>query len=289
MNIRLKNKFIVLFLVLFIFSISANFYLSSHALQKSHFNVSSEKITAEIRIIQLTDLHNAVFGKNNNRLVEKIRLQNPDMILLTGDLIISDEDDISVATELINNLSEIAEVYFSLGNHEIEYMERTGTDITKEYTSAGAIVLDESYIDTEIKGQKIRIGGVYGYCLPECFSTSKNSTELKFMRSFEKTDNYKILLSHLPYAWVNYGFSKDYDVDLIFTGHIHGGQVRLPFVGGVFEPEIGWFPGKCAGIYHESDTTTILSRGLGSDKEKFSRFNNIPEFIVVEISGKEKS
>jgi hypothetical protein len=239
----------------------------------------------DLCIVQISDLHNSTFGTGNARLLQKIEEQEPDIIVITGDLIVSSEDNLDVATEFIRNISTIAPVYCSLGNHEIEYEERTGINIRDRYTEAGATVLNQEYVDVEVKGQQLRIGGIYGYCLPEQFQSGNTvSSELLFMRDFEDTDRYTVLLSHLPYPWIDYGFCGDYDVDMIFTGHIHGGQVRIPFVGGLYEPEIGWFPGRCAGVYVDSETTVILSRGLGSASEKLPRINNIPEIVVVSLS-----
>lgn len=241
-------------------------------------------LRSPITIVQLSDLHNAVFGEDNADLIQAIISSNPDLILITGDLLISSEDDTDIATSLISSLSSIAPVYFSYGNHELEYEERTGENIASLFTAAGATVLDESYVDITVNGTQLRIGGVYGYCLPEQYGkTTENSDELKFMREFEDTDRYKILLSHLPYSWVDYGLTADYDVDLIFTGHVHGGQIRLPFIGGLCEPEIGWFPGQCAGVYESNGTTTVLSRGLGSAGEKLPRWNNPPEVVMVKL------
>ena len=127
----------------------------------------SDKIDTQIRIVQLTDLHNSEFGEDNQELIDRIASQSPDLILLTGDLLNSGEPVTEIATNLISSLCEIAPVYLSLGNHEIEYQDNFGTDITQLYQDAGAIVLEHQYRDITVKGQSLRIGGIYGYCLPD--------------------------------------------------------------------------------------------------------------------------
>lgn len=238
----------------------------------------------DITIALISDLHNSVFGEKNDKILSIIQESTPDLILITGDLLVSSQDDTSVATSLISNLLSIAPVYFSYGNHELEYEERTGENCEEIFSDVGADVLNKNYVDVIVNGIQLRIGGIYGYCLPEKYGYSVDtSEELRFMREFEDTDSYKILLSHLPYSWINYGLSEYYDIDLIFSGHVHGGQVRLPFIGGLWEPELGWFPGRCSGMYEYESTTVVLSRGLGSAKEKLPRWNNPPEVVIVGI------
>lgn len=286
MNIRKnKKKKRILSLIAGILVIATCFslYASRFMLCTSRYTIQAD-VCQDVRMVQLSDLHNSSFGCQNVRLIQKINNYKPDLILITGDLLISGEDNIDVATDLITRLSAIAPVYCSMGNHELEYEVRTGQDIAKIYEAAGATLLDQSYADITINGQNLRIGGIYGYCLLEEYLFSDQSVEsLQFMRDFENTDRYTILLSHLPYAWINYGFMKKYDVDLIFSGHIHGGQIRIPLIGGLYEPEMKWFPGRSAGIYSENNAITILSRGLGSANEKLPRFNNIPEIVVVNL------
>ena len=129
--------------------------------------IPSDKIDTPIRILQLTDLHNSEFGEDNQELIDRIASQSPDLILLTGDLLNSGEPVTEIATNLISSLCEIAPVYLSLGNHEIEYQDNFGTDVTQLYQAAGAIVLEHQYRDITVKGQSLRIGGIYGYCLPD--------------------------------------------------------------------------------------------------------------------------
>ena len=274
------------FIVVLMLGISLS--TSSHALTTTHYTLSSATISS-LRIVQLTDLHNSEFGEENSRLIDAVRAQSPDLILLTGDLLNSDEQRTDIATNLIAQLCDIAPVYFSNGNHEIEYEERYGVDIDGLYREAGAVVLEKEYQDITVKNQKIRLGGIYGYCLPGKYleTGEADPEETAFLEEFQDTDLPKILMCHMPVCWMINGSLDDWDVDYVFAGHVHGGEVILPFIGGLYGPDLGWFPGKLEGLY-SSETggkTLVLSRGLGTN-ESIPRFNNIPEVMVVDIQGK---
>lgn len=277
-----KFKASILILVVGLFCLGISIYCSRYELKTVKYNVSSENIISPITVVQLTDIHSSEFGHENEKLLSKIRQSAPDIIVITGDIINAQDDNISQSYKLISGLKDIAPVYMSLGNQEIEYMDRTGVDLKNQFSECGAIVLEKDYQDIEIHGQKIRIGGIYGYCLPEKYHS--NVDEVNFLRKFEKTKAYKILLSHLPYAWKNYGFTEEYDIDLVFSGHVHGGQVIFPLIGGLYDQETGFFPGKMTGIFYENNTTVVLSSGLGSGKEKLPRINNIPEIVDVRLT-----
>lgn len=236
--------------------------------------------------MQLTDLHNSEFGEDNQELIDRIASQSPDLILLTGDLLNSGEPVTEIATNLISALCEIAPVYLSLGNHEIEYQDNFGTDITQLYQAAGAIVLEHQYRDITVKGQSLRIGGIYGYCLPDKYLETEEAdlSECIFLWNFENTDRYKILLSHLPIAWLKNDALEEWNMDCVFSGHLHGGQVILPGIGGVYAPDMGWFPGRLKGVFDSKDGKRhlVLSAGLGNT-EVIPRFNNIPEIVCVDL------
>lgn len=290
-NERKKCKFILLFTILLILLILfiGSLWISRYALSITYITTSTTNttnITSSLRIVQLTDLHNSTFGEGNTQLVEKVEQQSPDLILLTGDLVDSGEENVQVAMDLIKNLSKIAPVYCSNGNHEVEYQQNYGIDLTSYYQQAGATVLEREYQDIEIDGQQLRIGGIYGYCLPTKYIGEARQDETEFLTEFQDTDRMTILLCHMPVCWMINDGLDEWDVDYIFAGHAHGGQVILPVIGGVYAPDMGWFPGRLEGVFQSKDhnSTLILSRGLGTT-EKIPRFNNKPEIIVADIIG----
>ena len=143
----MKRAFVMIVLLWIGIMVGRNLYQSKYSLSYDSDQIPSDKIDTSIRLLQLTDLHNSEFGEDNQELIDRIASQSPDLILLTGDLLNSGEPVTEIATNLISSLCEIAPVYLSLGNHEIEYQDNFGTDITQLYQDAGAIVLEHQYRD----------------------------------------------------------------------------------------------------------------------------------------------
>ncbi len=261
-------------------------YRSRHCLDVSVYTLEAPELAAPVRLLHLTDLHNSSFGPENEELLALAAAQFPDLILLTGDLVNGGEAGTDVAAELIAALSELAPVYASLGNHELLHQGNFGVDLAEAYRAAGATVLDGDYLDIEVDGQPIRLGGIYGYCLPEKYLATGEAKqdECNFLHAFQDTDRYTILLCHNPVGWLINGSLDAWEVDCVFAGHTHGGQVVLPLVGGVYGPDLGWFPGRLEGLYHSENggRTLVLSRGLGSAVE-IPRINNVPQIVVVDI------
>ena len=260
--------------------------LSAFGLSVSRYSVAIPALNKPLRIVYLSDLHNSVFGPHNSRLVRKVTAQEPDLILITGDLLNANEERTDIALELIEKLAPVAPVYVSFGNHEKEYEAAFGIDLRELYSKAEATVLDFDWTDIDIHGQKIRIGGLYGYCLPAELRKTGEAREKDcvFLEAFQDTDAYKILLCHLPYSWIEKGSLDSWDADCVLCGHIHGGQVRIPWVGGLWAPDQGWLPGRVCGLYWSEDGSRVmaLSRGLGNT-DRYPRFNNIPEILVLDL------
>lgn len=277
--------FIVVAIILVVAFIIGEILFSKCSLTVTNYSISTDKVSKSICIVQLSDLHNSVFGNGNQRLVEIVDDESPDIILLTGDLLNSDNEDISIAIDLIEQLSSIAPVYCSYGNHEQEYEVNFNKDISLEYLEAGATVLEKDYVDINVKGQSIRIGGIGGYCLPEKFGIEADQEECDFLSEFQNTDIYTILMCHMPVCWLINDGLEEWDINCVFSGHAHGGEVILPFVGGLYAPDMGFFPGWLQGLYYSQDSTKVLvlSRGLGTS-EIVPRFNNTPEIVVVDIN-----
>ncbi len=261
-------------------------YRSKYTLVCSYFDVNSPKIHTPIRIVQLSDLHNRQFGEDNQRLIEKVAAQEPDLIFLTGDLLNRTDEQTDIALDLVRNLSSIAPVYLSYGNHEVDYERRYDTALTPLFEEAGAVVLNGTYVDIELNGQSLRIGGVYGYCLPEALMRQENINPevCDFLLDVQATDAFKLLLCHMPYGWSTHGALDAWDVDCVLAGHAHGGQIRIPWIGGLYAPDQGWFPGRVWGSYTSADgqRTLVLSRGLGTSTWA-PRLNNVPEIVVVDL------
>ena len=248
--------------------------------------VYSDKITEKLRIVHLSDLHNAQFGEGNRDLLEQVRLQEPDLILFTGDLVTGYIRETEVAMDLTEDLVKIAPVYVSVGNHEQQHQGNFGSDLTGMLEYRGAKVMEFSYEDVTVKGQNLRIGGISGYCVPEIYLWTGEArlNECEFLWDFQNTDRCKLLMAHMPVCWIRNDGISLWDADAVFTGHVHGGQFRIPGFGGVYAPDMGFFPGRMEGQYRSEDgtKTLIISRGLGNSLP-IPRLNNPPQILVVDI------
>ncbi len=260
-------------------------YISSLFLHVEHYSLEAN-ISGQIRIVQLSDLHNAEYGPNSDRLVELVERQRPDLIFLCGDMLNADDSNTEILTALVRNLSQSAPVFFGYGNHEKSWERSFGKDLRAILEEAGATVVDNDYVDLELKGCELRIGGYMGYYQAPHL-TSKDPIQQKkesaFFESFQNTDRFKLLINHIPTQWVDWDYVDKYPVDFVFSGHYHGGIIRIPILDrGLYAPYVGWFPPFSKGVFSGSLTTCVLSAGLGTEYH-IPRINNPPEIVVVDL------
>jgi predicted MPP superfamily phosphohydrolase len=250
------------------------------------YSVALQNLGSSVRVILLSDLHGKSFGRENSRLIAKIEEQTPDVIFLDGDMIdrSADSADVQELLRLIKRLHEIAPVYFAPGNHELEYMQ-TDTSLLTQVAEACAVVVNDSYADVTIAGQPLRIGGIMGHAFyfgrsEEEFSSSP---EYQFLKAFEDTDVPKICLAHMPDTFIFNGAYNLWNVDLVLSGHTHGGLIRLPFIGGMYAPMQGWFPEYDRGYFLLGEhMQMVISAGL-SGHGVIPRINNPPEIVVIDL------
>lgn len=282
-------KIIVIIVLVIIIVITTEIIISYKCLTITNYQIRSDKIKENTRIVLLSDLHNNEFGKKNERLIRKITKQDPDLILLDGDIINEESKDIKIAIDLVKELNKIAPVYYALGNHELGYRKKQTADLLVKLERSGAKIVEKSYEDVNIHGNKIRIGGLYEYAfrVDDKGKMSKKDMDpkiRKFLTEFEDSDAFKIMMSHRPDSFIFGQAADTWKIDLVVSGHAHGGQVVLPFLGGLYGADQGWFPKYVKGIHHfKTVKNMIITRGLGSDKERLPRFHNIPEIVVVDL------
>lgn len=242
----------------------------------SFYELKSEKVSDNIRIVQLSDLHLKEFGKNNSRLLNEIQKLQPDLIAVTGDMTISDNPDHSVALELLKNLQEIAPTYYSFGNHEYsDILLNENSKLRGEIHDTGVNLVNNSYETVTIKNTELAIGG---FCAsPWTFYDNAD----KFMQKYVKAEEFKLLLTH--HVDVFESVMEPYPVDLALTGHAHGGHAILPFIGGIYAPDQGLFPKLTQGLHTLCGSPVVINRGLGNS-HLLPRFNNNPEIVVVDVN-----
>lgn len=230
---------------------------------------------AGYKIVQVSDLHNAKFGDGNNDLLSAIKDASPDIIVITGDIVDSRKTDVQIARDFANNASEIAPVYYVTGNHEARVDKKDEIDSTE--LDENVTVLHNKDILLENGDSVIQLIGVDD---PD-YKAVKDSTEYMNKRLEKYCDNeyFKILLSHRPELFEVY---VENNMNIVFSGHAHGGQVRLPFIGGIIAPHQGLFPEYDAGVFTADNTNMVVSRGLG-DSIIPLRINNPPELVVVTL------
>ena len=277
-------KRLVIILFILILACLASIWVSYNWLTVTLFTVWSSKISEPFRIVLVSDLHEHQFGRDNEKLAEKIREQSPDLIVIDGDMINGDSENADTAVELVRALKEAAPVYYSFGNHEYSYMEAGHEDLTEELEAAGAVVLNYQSIDIDVKGNQIRLGGLYEYGFETGMqSEEENERAIPYLEEYADTERYLIMCAHRPESFYPWDMADQWGIDLVLSGHLHGGQVIIPGVGGLYNSLDGFFPKFDYGQYKLGDSDMAITRGLGSNPKMLPRFNNPPEIAVVEV------
>ena len=223
------------------------------------------------RIAQISDLHNTQFGEDNELLLDKLAGCRPDIIVLTGDLFDCNRTDVDVAARFAADAARMAPTYYVTGNHEA-YALSAYKQLKTALNDAGIHVLENKIATLEQGGQTVSLMGIHD---PGFTSVEDSLTELA-----PQAGDCSILLAHRP-ELVDYYAGAG--VDLVFSGHAHGGQFRLPFLGGILAPGQGILPEYDSGLYQVENTQLIVSRGLGNSRFPF-RFNNRPEIILAVLN-----
>ena len=265
--------------MLAIILISWYFIWQNNSLQITQYNYYSALLPQtfqDFKIVHISDLHNASFGENQQNLLAAIEKLQPDIIVITGDLIDRRRYDLNTAMEFIDNAVKIAPVYFVSGNHEA--WSGKSEEIFSALEEAGVNIIDNKLQFIEKEGEKIYIAGL---CDPAFYTEINADAEIseeakEFMAQIPQ-DEFGILLSHRPELFEFYSL---YHIPLIFSGHAHGGQIRLPFIGALFAPGQGLFPEYTAGGYELLDSVMYVSRGLGNSLFPI-RINNRPQINCI--------
>lgn len=259
-------------------------YFENNAIQITNIDVKDQSISSSFnnfKIVHISDLHNKEFGKNQKNIINKIKEVNPDIIVITGDIIDSYDTNVQISSDFINGVSKIAPVYYVPGNHESRILDDY-ISLKTQMQTAGVHILENEFITISKGNDKINIIGMNDPSFEYLKLTGTTDEEIVVNNLSVLTKNlngYTILLSHRPELIDTYA---SFNINLVFSGHAHGGQVRIPFIGGVIAPNQGLFPKYTSGLHEVKNTKMIISRGLGNSAFPF-RINNRPEIIVATL------
>ena len=276
----------IVIVLLLLLVVLLRIYIDNEIPKVSNVEIKSPKLPEVFdgyKILQLSDLHSKSFGNNNEKLIDMIDKESPNIIVMTGDMVTANEKDFTVFYSLVKELTKKYRVYYVYGNHEGELSLKLKSEITAFLKENGVIVLDNDYISIEKNNEKINL---YGLCYTQKYYSYKGGKKHIITENYIKNklgtidkNKYNILLTHNPLffdAYSGYGF------DLTLSGHVHGGLIRLPFIGGILSPERKFFPQYSAGVYEKGNSKLVVSRGLSRGTKGF-RFFNRPDVVSITL------
>ncbi len=248
-------------------------------IETTAITIQNGKIPASFqgyKIAEVADLHNHDW---HGKLTQKLRKEAPDLIVITGDLVDSSHTDFDIAMEFINSAMEIAPVYYVTGNHEA-WLGNYG-ELEKRMQNAGVHMMDDRNLLITHGNDSVNLIGIQDPDFTErgAFSGIQEAMVTTKLQPLLQENAYNIVLCHRPELFDGY---VETGADLVITGHAHGGQIRIPFVGGLIAPNQGFFPTYTEGVYHRNATDMVVSRGLGNSVLPV-RINNTPELVIITL------
>ncbi len=288
MNGKNKKKKWKIVAMIFVLILLTGYYLyyENTTLKVTTYLIDQNSIPDDFdgyKIVQISDLHNTASEKLRSTVIKEIKAQDPDMIALTGDMIDSRKTNIEIALRLIEEIKDVAPIYFVSGNHEARVESYA---LLKEKLKENGVILLENRAVSIKKGEaEISLIGIDDPAMAhESYVEDSEIVKVELNQCDFDKRGYSILLSHRPELLDTY--TKN-DIDLVLTGHAHGGQIRLPFLGGIVAPNQGLFPKYTSGTFEKEGTTMIVSRGIGNSIFPY-RINNRPELVVAVLHKSEK-
>lgn len=279
---KIKNRTTII-LVMLLISIMVSWVIWGNlSVETTKLTVTAKDLPEafdKFSIAHISDLHNAEYGKNNEKLIDILEAESPNIIAITGDLIDSNHTNLEVALSFAQQAIKIAPCYFVTGNHEA-WIGSQYEELKTSLQNTGITVLQDEAIELNYGDVCIQLIGLNDPDFSERDRLlSESILEVK-LSQVNISDGFTILLSHRPEYFNVY---QNKNIDLVLSGHAHGGQFRLPLGGGVIAPGQGLFPKYDAGAYTENGTTMIVSRGIGNSIIPV-RINNPPEIVIIELN-----
>lgn len=283
-----RNKICLIFAILVAWLVLITWIIwGNGALTVEEIVITSKRIPTPFtgfRMVQVSDLHHRSFGEDNQTLLDMIQKAKPDIIVLTGDFVDSRHTDLAVALAFAKQSVKIAPTYYVTGNHEARITE--WQTFAAKLKISGVKILENETVQLKRDGAVITLAGVHDPMFQEDAlpGASQAGTQAEMAETISdlhlSPNTYTVLLSHRPELFDVYVANH---VDLVLTGHAHGGQIRLPFIGGLVAPGQGLFPKYDAGLFEKDDTKMIVSRGLGNSIFPL-RINNRPHLVVITLA-----
>ncbi len=282
-----STEILAALLALLLIAAGISAFVCSRVIKVTQYDVELDGITNPVKLVVVSDIHGKVFGDDNEPLCELVAAQEPDAIVLLGDLFPSDfqEADAAYVLHLTEQMQSIAPVYFAMGNHEKSYTARYGDTWIDAIKDTGATVFDETCLDLELRGNTIRFGGSmgHGYLFGRTEEQFEASADYKILTEMQESPYPAILLAHWPDTVALSDGPQRWKIDLVLCGHTHGGVVRVPGIGGVYAPLQGWWPKYDYGEFQlNAQMRMIITSGL-SGHGQVPRIFNLPEICVINL------
>lgn len=270
----MKRKRLIVIIIFIVSTLALFSYWQNNGIVISKYDIQVDKNNSDdikLKILQISDLHNKEFGNNSNKMIDLVKDTEPDIIAITGDFIDSYHVNTSVAIEVAEELVKIAPVYYVTGNHERAINDSIYASFEEELRKAGVQVLFNTVVSYN---EEIDIIGL------DDISLKSDDFTLESIMADVDLDKISVLLVHEPQELEWYA---ECGVDVVLSGHAHGGQIRIPFTNmGLVAPDQGFFPQYTSGVYEKEATKMVVSRGLGNSIIPIRVFNR-PELVEINI------
>jgi predicted MPP superfamily phosphohydrolase len=274
-----------------LFLLVVGLYLGNKLIRISKYEIKSDKIPKEFnnfKIVHLSDFHSNSFIGNTTKIVKKIDDQKPNIVVMTGDMVNKYDKKFDGFLELAQVLSKKYKIYYIVGNHEQRLKKSDLKLILDRLNKLGIKILKDEKIVLREKKDHLNL---YGIDVPLNFYKIRNKPLIDLEEIITpvlescKEEEYNILLAHNPLYFEKYA---KYNLDLILSGHVHGGMIRLPFLGGLLSPERKFLPKYSSGVYEANNKKMIVSRGIGHSKPLIRIFN-MPEILSITLLSSRKT
>ena len=278
----MKTEVIIIILATIVIALCGLYlHYENTKLQVSNYKIVNNNVPVDFnnyKIVQISDFHNNQSDTLTNDLIKEIEKQKPNIIVLTGDLIDSRKTNVEVAINFIKKINNVAPIYYVSGNHEARI--KSYRKNKEQLAESKVVVLENKTEVLKINESSINLIGIDDPKMAhKSFVSDSEIIKVELDNAKYNEDKYSILLTHRPELFNTY---VEREIDLILVGHAHGGQFRIPLIGGLYAPAQGIFPKYTAGIHKGIKNNLIISRGLGNSGFPLRLFNK-PEIVVVTI------